>query len=103
MTGAPFVKGSETSEAAATSVERELGRLQADVLRFIEERAGATCDEVERGLNLRHQTASARVYELRERGLIEDSGAKRKTSSGRAAVVWRIRKREPLQLSLVTR
>lgn len=49
---------------------------------------GLTCDEVEILLGLRHQTASARVHELMRCGSIVEQGRKRRTRSGRNAVVW---------------
>jgi predicted transcriptional regulator len=61
------------------------------VLRAIRsaEPQGLTVDEVERLLRLTHQTASARVHELRRAGLVVDSGRKRMTRNGREATVWR--------------
>lgn len=56
---------------------------------------GATCDEVERGLELSHGTASARINELRGRrkvGVypvrIVDSKMRRMTRKGRKGTVW---------------
>lgn len=85
-----FAKGSDTSEDAAVSVQKDGGRLRNQVLCCVTEcgHVGATCDEVEEKLSMRHQTASARIYELRERGLLCDSGVRRLTRSGRRAVVW---------------
>jgi hypothetical protein len=51
-------------------------------------RGGLTCDEVEQALDRTHQSMSARVNELRDTGWIIDSGTRRKTRSGRAAIVW---------------
>ncbi len=84
------VRGSDTSEAAAGSLdESTLSRLRRKVHAFIAMRAdGATCDEVEIALDLRHQTASARVRELVLGGFIEDTGRRRLTSSGRRARVY---------------
>jgi len=59
---APYVAGSDTSESAAESIEPVAGSLRARVLAFIRE--------------------------LRQSGLILDSGLRRKTRSGRSAVVW---------------
>lgn len=87
---APFVSGSDTSRAAAESVEESLENLRTLVLKRIRRsgKRGMTCDEVEVQLDLRHQTASARVRELFVKGQIIDSGERRTTRSGRAAVVW---------------
>jgi len=88
---APFVRKSRTSKAAATSIEPVAGTVRAIVLAYIRGRGdyGATCEEVECGAQLKHQTASARVRELAQAGLIADSNTMRTTSSGRFAVVWR--------------
>lgn len=87
------VRGSDTSEAAADSLdETSLSRLRRKVHTFIAAQSdGATCDEVEIALDLRHQTASARVRELVLTGFIEDTGQRRLTSSGRPARVYQSR------------
>ena len=84
--------GVATSNAAAASVQPEAARLRALVLNAIRSfgTRGATCDEVEYSTGLKHQTASARVNELRNLAIIVDSGNKRPTRSGRKAIVWRV-------------
>lgn len=87
--GTPFAAGSDTSEAAALSVEPKaltLARVLAAIRACGAE--GATCDEVEASLDMRHQSASARVNELGKHGAIADSGMRRLTRSGRKATVW---------------
>ena len=88
----PFAAGSDTSEAAAHSMLGPAPRLRALVYGAIRRSGdqGRTCDELEVQLELRHQTASARVRELAARDLIRDSGARRPTRSGRGAVVWQV-------------
>jgi len=88
--GTKYVRGSDTSEAAAVSVDESTPYLRGRVLDYISARGveGATCDEVEGALDMRHQTASPRVNELAGRGAIVDSGRRRKTRSGRNAVVY---------------
>lgn len=88
---APYAKNSDTSRAAAASVEPDARTLRGIILAFIRGRGdfGATCDEIEVELGLRHQTASARVFELREAKYIGDFASRRKTRSGRAAVAWK--------------
>jgi hypothetical protein len=56
----------ETSKEASASLQAVLGPMQQKVLRFIGAQGaqGATCDEVELGLEMKHQTASARIREL---------------------------------------
>jgi len=67
----------------------KLPRLRAAVLKHIMKcgKNGATCEEVEDALGLRHQSASARVNELMNTGRIL-VGGRRETSSGRSAFVW---------------
>ena len=88
--GTKYVKGSDTSEGAAASVEEATPFLRGMVLAYVASRGdeGATCDEVESALDMRHQTASPRVNELAGRGFIVDSGRRRKTRSGRNAAVY---------------
>lgn len=49
---------------------------------------GATCEEIEGWLGRPHQTVAAAVTGLRRQGVIHDSGERRPTRSGRAAIVW---------------
>lgn len=86
----PFVRGSDTSEAAAESIAGDVEALRAIVFSCIcsAGERGRTCDAVERRLSMLHQTASARVRDLVLMGKIVDSGVRRRTRSGRKAVVW---------------
>lgn len=86
-----YVAGSDTSEGAAGSFDSAvLQRLRGMVFALVKQRArfGATCDEVEIELQLRHQTASARLRELVLAGAIEDTGRRRDTRSHRKARVY---------------
>ena len=86
---APYVRGSDTSRDAAWSVEGRLGADAQRVYEAIEKSSdGMTCDEVEESLEMRHQTASARIKGLRDVGRIIDSGRRRPTRSGRNAAVY---------------
>lgn len=85
---APYAVGRETSAAAAHAIEPSAVTLCGQVLAAIRACHGLTCFEIEEALHLRHQTASARIWDLHTRGLITDSGARRLTSASRAAVVW---------------
>jgi predicted transcriptional regulator len=82
--------GTDTSRDAAESMRPHVSAIEADVLRHIQLAYddGMTCDEVEFALELSHQTASARLKGLADKGLIKDSGARRPTRSGRAARVY---------------
>lgn len=81
----------QTSQAAFMSTRSQAHNMRMKVLAEIKrgKARGRTCDEVEEATGLLHQTASARVRELFQKGLIKDSGAKRDTRSGRSAIVWR--------------
>lgn len=87
----PHVQGNETSREAAESMRQPGVSIRARVLEFIARRGlqGATDDEIERVLGLRHQTASARRRELVLQGLLEKGGT-RLTRAGRRAAVWRV-------------
>jgi hypothetical protein len=79
----------DTSLAALESLDT--ASLRELVFKMIEEMGceGATCDEVEMALDMKHQTASARITELKKMGRIVALGAEwgRPTRSGRNARV----------------
>ena len=76
----PFVKGSDTSRAAAEKVYD-----------YIVSRGdyGATDDEIAVSLELRHQTASPRRRGLVIMGAVYATEERRPTRSGQTATVWR--------------
>jgi len=86
--GAPYAKGSDTSRDAATSIANSAGDCRARIFGFIGRPEGSTCDEAEAAFGWRHQTVSARFWELERSGLIKKSEARRATRSGRAARVY---------------
>lgn len=88
-TYAPFVTGSDTSEAAAGNPARKARQRRAvmSAIRDAGER-GLTDDEGEVALRLPHQAYSARRRGLVLEGLVEDSGRRRRTRHGRSAAVW---------------
>lgn len=80
----------DTSIAAAAAA-REMSRDMAwRILAWIARRGarGATCDEIEAGLGLLHQSASAKIRWLVLSDHLVDGGARRKTRRGRMAAVW---------------
>lgn len=87
---APWVRGSETSHAAARSMDQHLGRLQSVVLEFIRSRGehGATDQEVQIALDLAPQTQGPRRIELENKGFVRRTDRARKTTSGRRARVY---------------
>ena len=88
---APFQQHSVTSVEAAISITRRLGPMELEVLNLIEECQaaggnGLTDDELIAAFG--SQSARPRRIYLTAAGKVRDSGAVRKTRSGRNAVVW---------------
>lgn len=81
----------ETSRQAAKDAGSRASSDRTAVLAWIREAGarGATDDEIERALDMKHQTASARRRELVLAGLIAPTGERRPTRSGSPAQVWR--------------
>ena len=86
----PFQRGSDTSKAAAESIKEHLSRLEYAVLDAIRHsgQSGMNCWEVEKATNISRACSSARLNGLCGKGLIFDSGIRRKTDTGRNAVVY---------------
>ncbi len=86
----PAHNGTPTSAAAAKSMQGLSLRIRGQVLRFLTDRRllGATSEEVEHALEIAGNTCRPRLVELRQLGLVKDSGRTRKTKSGRQAIIW---------------
>jgi len=84
----PGYSNETTSKEAAKSINPHpiISKIISELESWGE--TGCTCDEIEQKLGLAHQTASARLRELSMKQHIVDSGIKRKTRSGRNAIVW---------------
>jgi hypothetical protein len=92
-TAAGAARSSDTSQAAAASVQPSLGARQAAVLRVIRDGRGATCAEIGLVLNLPPNSISGRITELRKQGRVFDSGRTRPSPvSGKAGTVWQARR-----------
>src|SRR5262249_41213817 len=79
----------DTSIAAFESHDDETkARRHNRIYRYIAERGGATCWEVEQALGGLHQTISAAISNLSADGVLVDTGERRRTGSGRKAIVW---------------
>jgi hypothetical protein len=83
----PHAAVRDTSRAAARSLtDSALNHLRLLVYGFVRDRPqGATCDETEAALGLRHQTASARLRELFLAGWLFTTEETRLTRSRRPA------------------
>lgn len=86
----PHVAGSDTSAAAAASIQSAAASMRRKILAYIEKcgERGSTDDELEVAFEYRHQTASARRRELELRGCIRKSDQRRETRSGCTAGVY---------------
>src|SRR5262245_3306788 len=88
-----------TSREAWRSMAEALPEVDACIVRMIGQSGdGLTADEIEARSGLRHQTVSAQIRHMTEAGLLEATGARRPTRSGRGAMVWSFaQKAEPTQ------
>ncbi|NLE39634.1 MAG: hypothetical protein GX621_16570 [Pirellulaceae bacterium] len=86
----PPHSGPATSQAAAASIRHRAAKIRSIVAAFIAGRGfeGATDCEVSEALDIAADTTRARRVELRDAGDVIDSGRRRPTRSGRAAIVW---------------
>ena len=88
----PAQRHSDTSVAAADAIAGTTGRLRRLVLDHLKavHPAGATDEEMQTALGMNPSTQRPRRIELVERHMVRDSGQRRKTTSGRWAVVWEV-------------
>jgi len=80
----------ETQREAFEAIKPHRETLQQKVFRFIEERGGATDEEIRKGLNMIYGSACARRKELENAGRIADFGRRAVSSSGRKVIVWEV-------------
>jgi len=86
----------QTSLEAYNSIRKGNNPLMQEIIYTLAEEAewsymggdGLTCDELEQILDAKHQSVSAKIREGVLGNEIEDSGMRRKTRSGRNAIVW---------------
>jgi len=80
----------QTSIEAKQAVEPSAETLRVRVWSFIRDCGpmGATDEEIQLALRLGPQTQSPRRRELVQKGVVADSGDRRKTTRGRNAIVW---------------
>ena len=87
---APPSVNTDTSRQAAAEIAPRVPAMHARILGVLSGcgETGATCEEMEDYLTLRHQTCGPRLKELAVSGAIVDTGMRRRTRSGRKAIVW---------------
>lgn len=79
----------DTSREAYASIKPVTSRIERTILEWFRLNGEGTCEQVEKGLNMAHQTISGRITKLRDSGRIIDTGKRRRNESGRNAIVWR--------------
>lgn len=88
--GAKYTAGSDTSQAAAGLAVPVQYSARQQIIKLLAHlgELGLTDDQMETRLRRSHQTVSSARNWLVEAGWVRDSGQRRKTRSGRMAVVW---------------
>ena len=87
---APGHRNVETSIAAAGALAPKLGRLQRMAEETIRDAgpSGLTADELAARLEMDRWSIQPRTSELRRKGLIRDSGQRRRNATRKLAIVW---------------
>jgi hypothetical protein len=85
-----YQAGSETSKAAAASVQHSAESLQQRVYRWFLEHGPATDEEMIHSLGLETRNGIPRRVELVRKGMVRDTGQKKKGASGRFATIWEV-------------
>lgn len=87
---APGHRNVDTSTAAADALAPKLGRLQRMAETAIREAGwlGLTADELAERLGMERWSVQPRTSELKRKGLIRDSGLRKRNASGKHAIVW---------------
>lgn len=83
--------GDPESVAAHASIVESKHLMRSRIMAYLAGCGPATCDQVEATLGMTHQSASARMSELKRDRLIEPTGDVKPTRSGRNAKVFRVR------------
>ena len=99
----PAARGQETSARAAASNQQKARGQAITLLRLVKAKdaAGLTCDELEQVTGWSHQTVSARLYQMEQRGWLERPGHTRATRTGSQAKAYILTERGQDQLRQV--
>ena len=84
----PSQRHSDTSRAAAKEIKGKAAALRRQVYQWLLSYEGATDEEMQMHIPMEPNTQRPRRVELVNMGLVFDSGYRRKTRSGRYAVIW---------------
>jgi predicted transcriptional regulator len=82
-----FTHHGGNAESVSANLCTDKERDRARILSHLRSVGEATCDEVEIALNIKHQTCSARMSEMKRDGMIVP-GQRKRTSSGCWAQAW---------------
>lgn len=83
----------QTSHAAAARVREFAGRHAGQIFGWLfDHPAGGTKDEIANGTGIDAIAVARRIAELRRTAGVYDSGETRRTPTGRAATVWKVRR-----------
>lgn len=87
---APGHRNIDTSIEAARELAPKVGRLQRIALEAIRNAGwlGLTADELMAIMGMERWSVQPRTSELKRKGLIRDSGLRRRNASGKRAIVW---------------
>lgn len=87
----PGHRNVDTSIAAAEAVKDKVARLQGLCLSTIRALGPKTADEIAAHVHEDKGSIRPRCTELKRKGLLFDSGARRPNKSGRNAIVWKVK------------
>jgi hypothetical protein len=85
----PYVRGSDTSKAAADAMAPHTTPLQQVVRDYLREHGPSTDEEMQAGIPMGANTQRPRRVELVGKGYVVDSGKTRTGTSGKQAVIWK--------------
>jgi len=80
----------ETSRDSRDLLDRKKNEYRRKIFEEIKRHGGMTCDELEISMELRHQTASCFIRVLTKEGLLRATDERRRTRTGRGAIVWKV-------------
>jgi hypothetical protein len=86
----PGHRGVDTSIEAANDIAPKIGRLQRTTLKAVQSAGpqGLTSDEAAEVCGFDRWSIQPRLSELKAKGLVVDSGLRRRNSTGKNAIVW---------------
>jgi predicted HTH transcriptional regulator len=83
----PGWRGTDTSRAAAKSMEESAPNLEERCLRVLREKGAMTPDEIAKELGIDKLSIRPRISTLKKKGFIRDTGERRENKSRRDAYV----------------